>query len=171
MKAIWLIGAAVLLASPAAAQRATSAYSPLDPDRCQVLERIVEGESVRWRCPGRYGIDLFLNVGDGRYDLDAGVDNREWESITPFNTPGTTVEWRLHGGRAVAIIYRLIPGQQMEAAPVLVVETIGAHGRPGCTVARVNAQRADANARARAEADLRAGRFRCGRDRIAEIGR
>ena len=50
---------------------------------------------------------------------------------------------------------------------MLIVETIGRRGRPGCEIARVNAQRADANARARAEADLRAGHFRCGRDQRA----
>ena len=162
---------ALTMTGPASAQRPTSAYTPLNPDRCQVIERIEEGASVRWRCPGYAGIPLFLNAGDDRFDLDAGIDNQEWESLSPLNSVGPNVEWRLHRGRPAAIIYRLIPVPEAQTAPVLIVETIGRRGRPGCEIARVNAQRADANERARAEADLRAGNFRCGRDRTAEIGR
>lgn len=174
MKAAWMVGGAIAVATaaPAAAQRASSAYTPLNPDRCRVIERVDEGASVRWRCPGHAGIPLFLNTGDERYDLDAGIDNQEWESIGPMNAPGPAVEWRLRNGRPIAIIYRLTPFPGAEgAAPTLIVETIGTRGRRGCEVARVNAQRADANARARAEADSRAAAFRCGRDRMAEIGR
>jgi len=162
---------ALAIGAPAAAQRATSAYTPLDTDRCQVIEQIEEGASVRWRCPGYAGVPLFFNAGDDRFDLDAGIDNQEWESLSPLNSAGPNVEWRLHGNRPVAIIYRLIPVPEAQMAPVLIVETIGRRGRPGCEIARVNAQRADANERARSEADLRAGRFRCGIDRSAEIGR
>lgn len=159
------------MATPAAAQRATSAYTPLNPDRCQVLSRSTEGASVQWRCPGYAGVPLFLDTGDDRFDLDAGVDNENWESLAPINSTGANVEWRLHGGRPVAIIYRLIPSEEAQMAPVLIVETIGRRGRPGCEIARVNAQRADANARARSEADLRSGNFRCGIERAPEIGR
>jgi hypothetical protein len=172
MKTSWLIGTFLLgLAAPVAAQRPTSAYTQLDPLRCEVLEQITEGASARWRCPGRGGIPLYLNTGDDRFDLDAGVDNEVWESLDPLNSIGPTVEWRLHGGRAVAIIYRLIPSPEAEAPAMLIVETIGRNGRPGCEIARVNVQRADANARARTEADLRAGNFRCGVERAPQIGR
>ncbi len=174
MKAGWSIVAVGLTLSgtTASAQPASSAYTPLNPDRCQVIERIEEGSSVRWRCPGRGGIALFLNAGDERFDLDAGIDNGEWESIGPMNAPGPNVEWRLHGGRPVAIIYRLTPLPGSEGgAPVLIVETVGVRGRAGCEIARIDATRADANLVARAEADNRAARFRCGRDQAATIGR
>jgi hypothetical protein len=84
------------------------------------------------------------------------------------------VEWRLRGGRAFAVIYRLISisvDPMTDTPSMLIVETIGAPGRPGCEVARVDARRADANQIARAEADSRAAGFRCGRDRAAVIGR
>jgi len=175
VKAGWLltIGAlAVASALPAAAQRATSVYTPLDLERCQVIERIEEGASVRWRCPGRAGVPLFLNTGDDRFDLDAGIDNDEWESIPPINAPGPNVEWRLLGGRPVAIIYRLTPAPDSEGSPpTLIVETIGARGRRGCELARIDARRADANVLARLEADRRAGHFRCGRDQAAVVAR
>ena len=172
MRGFWLIGAAALtIGAPAAGQRPTSAYTPLNPDRCQVLHRETEGASVRWRCPGYAGVPLFLNSGDDRFDLDAGIDNEEWESLSPLNSPGPNVEWRLHRGRPVAIIYRLIPAPEAQMAPALIVETIGRRGRPGCEIARINAHRADANERARTEADLRWNNFRCGIERAPEIGR
>jgi hypothetical protein len=173
MKTGWLIGLCLLgIAAPAAAQRATSAYTPLNTDRCQVLSQVTEGDSISWRCPGRDGIALFVNVGDGRFELDAGVADDDWSSIPPFNQIGNAVEWRLRGGRPFAVIYRLTSvDPAIDPNSMLIVETIGARGRPGCEVARVNALRADANARARDEADLRAAAFRCGRDRPSEIGR
>jgi hypothetical protein len=172
MKAIHFIGAAALLASPAAAQRATSAYTALNTGQCQVLSQVTEGESISWRCPGRNGIPLFVNSGDGRFELDAGVADDDWSSIPPFNQIGSTVEWRLRAGRPFAVIYRLTSvDPTTDPNSMLIAETIGTAGRPGCEVARVNALRADANARARDEADLRAGHFRCGRDHPTEIGR
>lgn len=165
---------ALAMAAPTAAQRATSTYTSLNNlDRCQMIERIEEGMSARWRCPGPSGVPLFVNVGDDRYDLDAGIDNGVWESLDALNSPGPNVEWRLHGGRPMAIIYRLIISADngLNEAHHLFVETIGRSGRPGCVIARIDAGRADANARARAEADLRAANFRCGHDQPSEIGR
>jgi hypothetical protein len=163
---------ALTLAMPAAAQNATSAYTELNTDRCRVLEAVSEGESISWRCPGRNGIFLYVNSGDGRYELDAGVDDGQWRSIGAFNQIGNNVEWRLRGGRPFAVIYRLTSvDPETDPNSMLIVETIGMRGRPGCEVARVNALRADANARARAEADRLAARFRCGQDQPAEVGR
>ena len=73
--------------------------------------------SLESRC-WHTGVPLYLNTGDDRFDLDAGVDNERWESLAPLNSLGPNVEWRLHGGRPVAIIYRLIPSPEAEAAPV-----------------------------------------------------
>jgi hypothetical protein len=173
MRSGWLIGVTLLgVAAPAAAQRATSAYTPLNTNNCQVLSAVSEGESISWRCPGRNGIPLYVNSGDGRFELDVGVPDEDWRSIPAFNQIGNNVEWRLRGGRPFAVIYRLTSvDPATDPNSMLIVETIGTRGRPGCEVARVNALRADANARARAEADLRASAFRCGRDQPSEIGR
>jgi hypothetical protein len=173
MKTAFVAGSlALAIAAPAAAQRATSAYTPLNTNRCQVLSQVEEGESISWRCPGRNGIALYVNSGDGRYELDVGVADDEWRSIGAFNQIGNNVEWRLRGGRPFAVIYRLTSvDPATDPNSMLIIETIGAPGRPGCEVGRVNALRADANARARAEADLRAAHFRCGRDQPSEIGR
>lgn len=162
----WILLAWLAAAAPAG----SSVYTPLDLERCSVIERIEEGESVRWRCPGFAGIPLFVGAGDGRFDVDAGIDNGEWESLAPFNHLGPRVEWRLRGRTPVAIIYRIIVDHPRPSArSALAVETIGRRGRPGCLVALIDGGLANANALARAAAD-RAATFRCGRDPVARAG-
>ena len=154
--------AALAPVTAAAAQPVSSAYTDLDLDRCRTLEVIPEGESVRQRCPGLGAIPLFVNAGDGRFDVDAGVDNGEWESLSSFNAPGQRVEWRLAGRRPFAIIYRLrLTSPEQPPGSTLIVETIGRRGAPGCQVATVDGALPDANLRARAIADRRARTFRC----------
>ena len=163
--------APLLALALAAAPAASSVYTPLDLDRCRVIERIEEGESVRLECPGHMTIPLFVGQGDGRFDIDAGVENEVWESLDPFNHPGPRVEWRTRGRVPVAIVYRLIVDHpRPDARSVLMVESIGRGGRPGCLVAMVDGRTADANGVARRHAD-RAGSFRCGRDAVVRIGR
>ena len=95
-----LLAFLALLPSPAlAAPAATSAYTPLNLDRCSLIAEVEEGAGASWRCPGRNGISLFVMTGDARFDVDAGIDNGQWESLMPFNRPGPQVEWRLRGGR------------------------------------------------------------------------
>jgi hypothetical protein len=164
-----MIGLFILLASlgaaPAAAERtarATSAYTDLDLARCTILAEVEEGASVARRCPGYGGVPLFVLSGDERWDLDAGIDNEEWESPVEFSSPPRRIEWRLRGGRPFAFIYRLALSQ--DGAPitsVLMVETVGRPGTPGCPVAEIDARMPDANALARRHADTRAARFRC----------
>lgn len=155
-----------LLAALAAAQPASaSVYTPLDLNRCTIVEEIPEEEGfTRWRCPGHAAIPLFVSSGEGRFDIDAGLDSEQFEYFNTFNRPGPNVEWRLHGRAPVAIIYRLLL-EPAESAPgsVLIVKTIGRPGRPGCRIATVDGTLPNANELARAAAD-RAARFRCGVD-------
>ncbi len=162
----WILLASLAAATPAA----SSVYTDLNLDACRVIERIEEGESVRWQCPGHATIPLFVGTGDGRFDLDAGIDNGEWESLDPFNHLGPRVEWRRRGRAAVAVIYRIVVDHPRNAArSVLAVETIGRRGRPGCLVALIGGALPNANALARAAAD-RSANFRCGRDPVARRG-
>jgi hypothetical protein len=162
---LWaLCGLAALSAAPAAAQTLTSRYTMLDYHRCRTLEVIPEGESVRLRCPGLAGIPLFVNEGDGRAEIDAGVDDGQWESLPAFNTIGDRVEWRLSGGRPFAIIYRLrvAASQEQPAGSTLIVEAIGhGPGAPGCRIGTVDGALPDANVRARALADRQARNPHC----------
>jgi hypothetical protein len=161
-RAALLLALAALAPAPAAAQAASSVYSELNLARCRTLEVVEEGEGVRRRCPGLGAIALFVNAGDGRYDIDAGVDNNVWESLGAFNEIGPRIEWRRSNGRPFAIIYRLrLTSPEQPPGSSLIVETIGRRGAPGCQVATVDGSLADANARARAIADRRARTFRC----------
>jgi hypothetical protein len=161
-RAMILCGLAALAPAPAAAQAFSSVYTALDLDRCRTIEVVPEGESVRRRCPGLGAIPLFVNAGDGRFDVDAGVDNGQWESHGGFNEIGPRIEWRRRNGRAFAIIYRLrLTGADQPPGSSLIVETIGRRGAPGCQIAVVDGSLPDANARARAIADRRAPTHRC----------
>jgi hypothetical protein len=163
-RAILLCGLAALPPAPAAAATFNSVYTMLNLDRCRTLEVVPEGESVRRRCPGLGAIALFVNAGDGRFDVDAGVDNERWESLGGFNEIGPRIEWRRAAGRPFAIIYRLrLTSPEQPPGSSLIVETIGRRGAPGCQIATVDGGLADANARARAIADRRARTFRCPR--------
>jgi hypothetical protein len=157
--------AVILLAALAAAPAYTSTYTNLDVEHCRVLERIEEGESISWRCPGYAGIPLFVSTGDGRYDVDAGADNGEWEALGGFHTLGPRVEWRLHRGRPIAIIFRYIQsGPDQPPGTRLAVESISRAGRRGCLIAMIDGAWPQANAVARERADRRAEGFRCGVD-------
>ena len=163
-RALFLSGLAAAAPAPAPAQTLTSAYTMLDLDRCRTLEVVPEGESVRRRCPGLGAIPLFVNAGDGRFDVDAGVDNDQWESLGAFNEIGPRIEWRRSNGRPFAIIYRLrLTSPEQPPGSSLIVETIGRRGAPGCQIAAVDGSLPDANARARVIADRQARTHRCPR--------
>lgn len=153
---------AALSAAPAAAQSIGSAYTIADLERCRILELIEEGGSVTRRCPGLGRVQLFVNEGDGRFDVDAGIDNGQWESLPGLNEIGGRIEWRLRAGRPFAIIYRLrSTATDQPPGSSLIVETIGRPGAPGCQIATIDGALPDANARARAIADRQARTHRC----------
>ncbi|HEX8640423.1 MAG TPA: hypothetical protein VF704_04625 [Allosphingosinicella sp.] len=166
-RAVILCGALSILAAAVPAAANDSLYTDLDLDRCRILEQVEEGESVSWECPGQAGIPLFVSSGDGRFDIDAGVPNDEWETLPPFNNPGPRVEWRVDGPGSQAIIFRLVSADPERPGSALFVATVGRAGAPGCTVAVIDGSLRNANRRARQIADRRAGAFRCGTD-VAE---
>jgi hypothetical protein len=142
-----------------------SVYTPLDLDRCRVLRRDAESGAMSWRCPGHGGIALYAAFDDDRYDLDAGIDNGQWEALGGLNRLGPRVEWRLRNGRPIAIIYRYIQsGRDQPPGTRLAVKSIGRPGRPGCLVSMIDGAWLNANALARQRADTRAEGFRCGVD-------
>ena len=161
---------AALVAAAAAAQPAAdSAYTDLDTDDCQVLSQVEEGESISWLCPGFGTFPVYVNAGDGRFDVDAGIDDGAFDTIPQFNAPGPLVEWRLRDRAPFAIIYRLREVALEARGSTLFVETIGTAGVPGCTVATVAGDVPNANRVARDLADALAEDFRCGVDRAAVL--
>src|ERR1700741_373245 len=114
----------ILIAALAAQAAGSSVYTPLNPARCTIVEERPEEEGfTRWRCPGHGATPLFVSSGEGRYDIDAGVDSGQFEFFHTLNRPAPRVEWRPRGGR------------------------------PGCRIATVDGTLPDANELARAAAD------------------
>lgn len=143
----------------------TSAYTELNLDRCRVIARDAESGAVSWRCTGYAGIPLYVTEDDDRFDVDAGLDNGEWEGVGGFNRLGPRVEWRLRRGRPVAIIYRyILTGADQPPGTRLAVKSIGRLGHAGCLVSMIDGAAPNANEVARQRADTRAEAFRCGID-------
>ncbi len=166
----WLLGLSVLAApaGPAAAQApADSAYTDLDTDSCTILSEVEEGESVSWQCPGFGTFPVYVNAGDGRFDVEAGIDDGAFDTLAQFNAPGPRIEWRLRDRAPFAIIYRLREVALEARGSMLFVESIGTAGVPGCTVASVAGEVPEANQVARDLADAMAADFRCGVDQPA----
>lgn len=151
-------------AAPAAPKPAASAYTKLDLDRCTEIEHEDEGSWTRWKCAGYGRIPLWVEVGDERFDVDAGDrPDDEGRFGNTFDSPPSTVEWRHNAGRPFAIIYRLTTANpDVPTTSMLVVETIGRGKTKGCRVAEIPGSTTNANSRARAIADaIPAGRAKC----------
>ena len=99
-------------------------------------------------------VPLYVQNGDERYDVDAGVEDEDALWAHTFDYPGKTVEWRLAGGKPFAIIYRLQSANpERPRTTVLAVELVGMRGRPGCRVAMIPGSARNANQQARSAAD------------------
>ena len=158
-------------ATPEPADAITSAYTQLDLDKCTVIDASEEGASTDWRCPGLGEVPLFVYEGDGRFDLDAGVENAKFQSIGAFNSIGDRIEWRLRGGVPYAAIFRYHDvTRQDDPRSVLAIEKVGSGDMPGCRVAQIAGDTPDANGRARELADSLTPGFDCANDAMRVIG-
>jgi hypothetical protein len=156
---------------PADADGYASAYTAFDLEACRVTGESSEGASVDYACPGRAGVPIFVHLGDGRLDIDAGVDGEEFTTIGSFNELGERLEWRMKDGAPFAVIFRYRDvAPQSEGRTVIGIEKIGREGAPGCRVAQIAGETPDANSVAREIADTRAAGFRCGTDETAYLG-
>lgn len=156
---------------PADAGGYSSAYTALDLEACRVTGESSEGASVDYACPGRGGIPLFVHLGDGRLDIDAGVDGEEFTTIGAFNELGERLEWRMKDGNPFAVIFRYRDVTPQSAGRTVIgVEKIGRPGAPGCRVAQIAGETPNANRVAREIADTRAHDFRCGTEEMRVVG-
>ncbi len=141
----------------------TFSYSQLDFDACDQIDAAEEGEGewAIWECPAVEGVPYWVVAGDGRYDLDVGVEG-EFETVGAFNDIAPTMEWRSEGGKPFAVIFRY-KDVSMESGgrTVLAVEKVGSGSAPGCRVAHIAGETPQANERAREIADSQARSFDC----------
>ncbi|WP_284124089.1 hypothetical protein [Parerythrobacter aestuarii] len=163
--------APVATGEPQAPTGFASVYTDLDLDSCELLELETEqGSSASWRCPGFGDTPLLVEEGDGRFDLDAGVDDSGFQTIGAFNDLNDTIEWRLLDGQPVAVIFRYRDvSMETKGRTVLAVEKVGRQGAPGCRMAQIAGNTPEANQRARDFADA-AVDFSCGTSEMALVG-
>ena len=151
----------------------TSDYTDFDLSICDLIrENREEGSGAEYKCTGRMMLPIFVQEGDGRFDLDAYRDNDRFETIGAFNEIGDRLEWRKLDDRPIAVIFRyrdVTP--ESGGRTVLAVERIGrAEDDPGCRVAQVSGNTPNANIRARQIADAKAANFDCGSDETVIVG-
>lgn len=144
-----------------------SVYTSLADDDCPVLEADEESASSVSRCPGTAGYTLRVLDGDARVSIDVVTpDGREhplnyWSVITQgFSGLGPRAEWRIRGGRPIALIVRVNANEAdddgtMRRVSYLAVAKITAGEI--CVTDRI-LPAADANEAARRAADASAGR-------------
>ena len=116
-----------------------------------------EGEGATYRCDPISGVPIFVQAGDGRFDLDAGVANDRFQTIGAFNEIAPRVEIRMDEGEPFAVIFRYRDvSLQSNNRSIIAVEKIGTEDAPGCRVAQIGGGAGAANMRAREVADLAA---------------
>ncbi|MEP0508079.1 MAG: hypothetical protein ABJD38_05110 [Aurantimonas coralicida] len=165
-------GVLAALTVPVAALAGESVYTDLDLDGCETVAIAAEdGGSGEWICPGIEGRAVFVSEGDLRVSIGFGAVP-EFQSFAPFNSLGSTIEWRVdeRGAPYAAIVrYHLDGAEVGETSDVLLVSRVGNGETPGCAVAVLDAGNEQANGMARGAADL-STIFQCGRDRPVLIG-
>lgn len=166
-----LAAAAVIVAAtalPATAEESVYTSIALESCALQPINKDDPLESGVWRCDGYQGIPVLIAEGDLRffvsYGFDAANQLAAQQTLPPFNTIHSTLEWRLDdNGVPFATILRFFTdsGDGGPAEQILVVTTLSEGGV--CHAAYVNATvNADANVMAREAADLFARNFDCG---------
>lgn len=149
-----------------AGQQITSVYTPLDEASCRVTDFDEESQSSTSRCPGTAGHVLNVHDGDARASIDIVTpDGRVhelnyWHVVTgAFSSVGPRAEWRMRGGRPIALIVRVNASENPEDSSIitsyLAIAKITAD--QVCVTDRI-APSPDANEAARRAADASAAR-------------
>ena len=151
-----------------------SVYTKLDVNDCLILsteEEVDENQGAEWVCAGHNRIVVWIAEGDLRYFLGYGSRGRDQcsyrQTLGPFHTVHTTLEWRLKssGGqsRPIATILRYFFDWDGKKLEYLVVTKLG--DGQACHMAYVDAADPNANRLAHDAVDRFASGFDCERDR------
>lgn len=154
----------------AGADEFQSVYTRLDLDDCLILSteaEVEENQGAEWVCAGHDRIVVWVAEGDLRYFLGYGSHGRDQcsyrQTLGPFHTVHTALEWRLRDGVPIATILRYVLEGDGRAQQYLVVTKLG--DGQACQMAYVDASTPDANRLAQEAADRYAPGFDCATDR------
>lgn len=153
----------------AGAEAVTSAYTKINLEDCDVLQRPGTEDTFggSWICEGFQGIPVYVAEGDLRMFVSFGERFAEEpaasQTLPNFNTINDTLEWRLRSGVPFATILRWFPSldEAGKTGSVLIVTQLLSGGET-CQIARVDARaNREANVLARQAADQLAGNVQC----------
>ena len=171
------IAAALVAGTAASAQSIESAYSTFETSKCPHVRGRAPEDYGHWTCEGYGGIAVWIAGGDQRVYVSFGPHAQNEpaasQTLSPFNSAGGTIEWRIERGRdgnarPFATILRWNTSTLDENAnqirgQVLVITRLA----PGsvCHIGYVDArENPNANELAREIADKYARSFRCAID-------
>ena len=169
--ALSLVALSLLGLSETTATAASSRYTNLDANKCQLIDKSKEGEGewARFRCPGYKGWRVQLDAGDLREWVRLrSRSSPKWITlrgpVTNFNRIGPKMEWRSRakGGQPYAVIYRITTtrNDRRKNRSFLYVAKLGPGGI--CLVAVVHqTAKPSQNLAARRAADTIAAGFDC----------
>ncbi len=173
-----LCAAVVAFSAPVSTARAfESAYTSVDLERDCTIDPATgaadePASGATWTCPGYDGTDVRVSEGDLRFFLGYGTDAdaqcSATQTLSAFNTIGTTLEWRLGrhvSGRPkpIATILRYRTDSDGRTGEYLVVTRLD--GSEACHMAYVDVRAGgNANLLAREAADTYAATFDCRQD-------
>lgn len=154
-----------------------SVYTDTDLKYCSLHSKAEEGEGewANFICPGYAGIKVYISEADLRFSLGYGENGMNQKSfsqrLSPFNTVGKKMEWRLRHGRPIATILRYYTetGTGGRKGQILVVTKLD--GSEACHMAYVDAlANKGANEIAQSAADRLAAGFNCKTDSPVRVG-
>ncbi|MGJ8529174.1 hypothetical protein [Maritalea sp.] len=162
-----------LFSTGAFAQANSSVYTDLDLDNdCSIIQ--ADDFGATFACPGYRGYPVMVAEGDLRmfvsYGLDSLNERAAEQTLSPFNTIGETLEWRLsdraRGLTPIATILRYFAEDGMGGKQQYLIVTKIEQGAT-CQVARINASEyPNANQIAQNVADTMAQDFDCANEPI-----
>lgn len=155
----------------------SSVYTDTNLKACGLHSQAEEGEGewAVFMCPGYKGMQVFISEADLRFSLGYGPNGMNQKSfsqrLSPFNTIGKKMEWRLRYGRPIATILRYYTetGSGGRKGQILVVTKLD--GSEACHMAYVDAlANKGANEMAQDAADRLAAGFNCKTDSPVRVG-
>ncbi len=154
-----------------------SVYTDTDLKKCSLHSQAEEGEGewAVFTCRGYAGMKVYISEADLRFSLGYGHNGMNQKSfsqrLSPFNTVGKKMEWRLRHGRPIATILRYYTetGTGGRKGQILVVTKFD--GSEACHMAYVDAlANKGANEMAQSAADRLAAGFNCKTDSPIRVG-